>query len=145
MAHRPAPLAALRTNENPSRTKKQQSSSLDKCSITSPILKHDIGENTVTENFLCSGCEIRVLHRLFPFLIFRHNPSNKAVAVPEFNCLASAQPSLQTSRVSELADIHGGHGVIVTHECATIKSQQALPRNGVIVCKKGPHWTRGSP
>jgi len=98
----PARDAELPGNEHQSSTKRQRSWNRRKPSITSPILKDDIRENTVSQYFPGAGFEIWPLPRCF-FRFFWNNAGDDAVAFPEFNSAPRPEPRFKTAGVAQLA------------------------------------------
>ncbi len=112
---------ALPGNEHQSGTKRQRSWNRHKRSITSPILKDDIRENTVSQYFPGAGLEIRPLSRFFLYF-FGNNACDDCVSLPQFDRFSRSQPALQALRVSKFADIYGMHTYNVPHNVSHCKA-----------------------
>jgi len=66
-------------------------SSPHKRSITTPVLKDDVRENSVSEYFLATSLEIWPLSRFF-FGLFGNNASDNAITLPELDGVSRAKP-----------------------------------------------------
>ena len=96
--------------------------------MTSPILKDDIRENTVSQYFPGAGFEVWPLPRFF-FRLFRNNAGDDAVTLSQFHGFSCPQPALQALCIAKLADIHGMHIIMCHIMCHIVKNQ--LLCNGV--------------
>ena len=99
---------ALPGNEHQSGTKRQRSWNRHKRSITSPILKDDIRENTVYQYFPGAGLEIRPLPRFF-LDFFGNNAGDYLVPFSKFYDLARAEPALQPFGIAKLPNVNRWH------------------------------------
>jgi hypothetical protein len=99
---RPVCYAERLANEHRSSTKRRRSWNRHKRSITSPVLKDNIRQNSVAKYFLGAGLEIWPVRRFF-FRLFRDNAGDDAITLPELDGIASAKPALQPLGIAKLA------------------------------------------